>query len=61
MTLEQAFHKLKEKLGTDKKCAEYLGVTENYFNAMHKGRRGVSEKNALWIIHKAEQLCKKPN
>ena len=56
MTLEQAFERLKEKLGTDRRCAEYLGITENYFNAMKTGRRKVSERNALWIIHKANQV-----
>ena len=56
MTLEQAFERLKEKLGTDRRCAEYLGITENYFNALKTGRRKVSEKNTLWFITKAKQL-----
>ena len=56
MTLEQAFERLKEKLGTDRKCAEYLGITENYFNSLKKGRRKVSKRNALWFITKAKQL-----
>ena len=56
MTLEQAFERLKEKLGTDRKCAEYLGITENYFNALKTGRRRVSERNALWFVTKAKQL-----
>lgn len=58
MTLEQAFDRLKEKLGTDRKCAEYLGISETYFNAMRRGRRKVSERNELWFITKAEQLDK---
>ena len=58
MTLEQAFERLKEKLGTDRKCAEYLGITENYFNALKTGRRRVSERNALWFITQAEKLRK---
>ena len=58
MTLEQAFERRKEKLGTDRKCAEYLGITENYFNALKTGRRKVSERNALWFITKAEKLRK---
>lgn len=58
MTLEQAFERLKEKLGTDRKCAEYLGITENYFNALKNGRRKVSERNTLWLITKAEKLRK---
>lgn len=58
MTLEQAFERLKKKLGTDRKCAEYLGITENYFNALKTGRRKVSERNALWLITKAEKLRK---
>ena len=58
MTLEQAFERLKEKLGTDRKCAEYLGITENYFNALKTGRRKISERNALWFITKSEKLRK---
>ena len=58
MTLEQAFERLKEKLGTDRRCAEYLGITENYFNSLKKGRRKVSKRNALWFITKAEKLRK---
>lgn len=58
MTLEQAFERLKEKLGTDRRCAEYLGITENYFNALKTGRRKVSERNALWFITKAGKLRK---
>lgn len=58
MTLEQAFERLKKILGTDRKCAEYLGITENYFNALKTGRRKVSERNALWFITKAEKLRK---
>ena len=58
MTLEQAFARLKEKLGTDRRCAEYLGITENYFNALKTGRRKISERNTLWFITKAEKLRK---
>ena len=58
MTLEQAFEELKKELGTDRKCAEFLGITEGYFNSLRRGRVKVSEKTALWLISKAEKLRK---
>ena len=59
MTLEQAFERLKEKLGTDRKCADFLGITEGYFNSLRKGRVKVSERTALWLVTKAKQIKEK--
>ena len=59
MNLEQAFDMLKNKLGTDRHCAEYLLITQNYFNGLRKGRVKASKKTEVWIISMAEKLDKK--
>lgn len=47
---------IKEKMGTDRATAAYLGYTENYINSFLRGRRKIPKNTALYITMKAEQL-----
>lgn len=58
MNAIQALGYIKETLGTGRKCAAYLGYTENYINSFLCGRKEIPEKAAALIIFKAEQLKK---
>ena len=49
---------IKDTLGTDRKCAAYLGYTEGYINSFLCARKEIPEKAAALIIFKAEQLKK---
>lgn len=49
---------IKEKMGTDRATAAYLGYTESYINSFLKGRRKIPKNTALFITMKAEQLKK---
>lgn len=59
MHLQEAFSYLKKTLGTDRACADFLGYTQNHFNALIRGRKHISEKTAIFIIDKTQRLKKK--
>lgn len=58
MNAIKALGYIKETLGTDRKCAAYLGYTEGYINSFLCARKEIPEKAAALIIFKAEQLKK---
>ena len=58
MNAIKALGSIKETLGTDRKCAAYLGYTEGYINSFLCARKEIPEKAAALIIFKAEQLKK---
>lgn len=58
MNAIKALGYIKDTLGTDRKCAAYLGYTEGYINSFLCARKEIPEKAAALIIFKAEQLKK---
>ena len=56
MDIKQAFLVLRERLGPDKACAEYVRMTPQHYEALRNGRAPIPERTAELIIQKAEKL-----
>lgn len=56
MDVFEAIEKMKSKLGSYRKVAFFLGMTEGHFLKIRTGRAHLTKKNAEFIILKAKAM-----
>lgn len=60
MTLQEAYARLKDRLGSHRAAAGYLKMTEQHYNAIRRGRANVPPWREDQIILKASELDSGP-
>lgn len=53
MDINEAFAALKARYGTDRACANHVGMTPQHFEALRNGRAHIKKSTADLIILKA--------
>lgn len=56
MEVFEAIEKMKSQLGSYRKVAFFLGMTEGHFLKIRTGRAPLTKKNAEFIILKAQAM-----
>ncbi len=57
MDINEAFAALKARYGTDRACANHVGMTPQHFEALRNGRAHISKRTAEFIILKAKTVA----
>ena len=56
MTLPEVYARLREHFGSHGAVAKHLGMTEQHYNALRKGRANMPERTKDYILLKAATL-----
>lgn len=56
MDIKHAFAVLRDRLGPDRACASYIGITPQHYEALRNGRVNIPPRTADYICLKASQL-----
>ncbi len=57
MNIQEAFSFLRARLGSDRKCARFVGMTPQHFEALRNGRANIPRRTADYICLKASGLA----
>jgi hypothetical protein len=60
MDIGKAFAVLRDRLGSDRVCASFVGVSPQHYEAMRNKRVNIPRRTADYIILKALELEIKP-